>query len=328
MRIITFDDIIETYVKIYHRGFRYLFTKLSFSSNRRAKSSFNATSIDSANYWIIPRVRQRWNKLISGNESVSYEDYVVEKYLKGRSGLNLLSLGCGTCSHEMIFARHHCFQLVKCVDFSDKTLGVAEDQANALGLTNMLFECADVNGIQIPPSTYDVVLFHSSLHHFRNIPDLLQKVKGVLRSGGVLILNEYVGPNRLQITKGQLKAINEVLRTCIPREYKRRFLTNIYKEKVWGSGLIRMFVTDPSEAVESEGIEPAINAYFNVIEEKRQGGDLLMWVFKDISHNFLQDNDETNRVLDNVFRFEDDFLSRNDASFVFGIYSPKSSDDE
>ena len=103
-RLITSDDLIDTYAKLNQRGLKFILSKFNIKGTERTRSAFNEEAFDSSNYWIIPAVRRRWNRIISGNENISYEHYVVEKYLKGKSGLKFLSLGSGICSHELIFA--------------------------------------------------------------------------------------------------------------------------------------------------------------------------------------------------------------------------------
>lgn len=320
MRLITSDDITETYLKIYQRGYRYILSKFTFSQKNRTKTTFNDLGVESANYWIIPRVRQRWNLLVSGDKNIPYENYVVEKYLVGKRNLSLLSLGSGACSHEILFAKHPCFQSVRCVDFSEKILEKAKQNAHEQGIGNMVFDAIDVNSILIAPNSFDLILFHSSLHHFKDLSGLLAKVRAGLKRDGLLIINEYVGPNRLQINGSQLKVISRILKYEIPKDFRKRLITNTYKNRVSGSGILRMIITDPSEAIESSRIIPTIRNMFDAVEEKKLGGDLLMWIFKDISHNFLDDRGETNEILDRVFHLEDEYLKENDGDFVFGIY--------
>jgi hypothetical protein len=81
-----------------------------------------------------------------------------------------------------------------------------------------------------------------------------------------------------------------------------------------------MIITDPSEAVESESIRPSIQQLFRTLEEKKIGGDLLMLLFKDISHNFLENSQETNALLEQIFAAEDAYLANNDSDFIFGVY--------
>jgi len=93
MRIITIDDIIDTYSKFVQRGGVFIFTKLNFKSETRTKSAFNESSVLSSNWWIIPYINQRWNKLITGDPHLNYEAYFVKKYLNNKKGLKLISLG-------------------------------------------------------------------------------------------------------------------------------------------------------------------------------------------------------------------------------------------
>ncbi len=323
MRFITRDDFIETYGKIYQRGFRYFASKLSFSAKERAKSTFNEKNIVSSYAWSLVRVRQRWNELITGDKNVFYEDYFVQKYLAGRCKLKLLSLGSGVCSHELRFAAHACFDQVKCIDFSDVVLSEAAENASKAGLKNMVFEVNDVNTMQIPTQEYDVILFHSSLHHFKNLDALLQKVKNGLKNTGLLVINEYVGKNRIQLSIAQVKEINRLLKHEIPDAFKIRQITGMRKNNFTGPGWLRMIISDPSEAIESEKILPLLRKYFVELEEKNIGGNIVIFLLKDIAHHFDKETEEANHLLNKIFELEDKFLQSHPSDMVFGVYRAK-----
>ncbi|SFC23126.1 hypothetical protein SAMN05421876_11024 [Kaistella jeonii] len=170
---------------------------------------------------------------------------------------------------------------------------------------------------------YDVVFFHASLHHFDHIPEFLQKV--VIKNlvpNGLLIINEFVGSNWLQYSKLQLKYINKAI-SIIPKEYRKIFKTNIYKNNYYGSGILRMIIADPSECVDSISILPAIHEKFNTIEEKFYGNNILQSALKDISHHFVELNPEKKKVLHQIFDMEDELLEKHPSDFVFGIYEMK-----
>ena len=59
----------------------FVFSKFTFNNLNRTKSAFDNTAVNSSNWWIIPKVRQRWNFLISGDEKINYKQYLVSKYL-------------------------------------------------------------------------------------------------------------------------------------------------------------------------------------------------------------------------------------------------------
>ncbi len=321
MRYITSDDFIESYSKLYQRGFRFILSKLNISSRARTISTFTPSEIQASNYWIIPQVKKRWNKLISGNPELSYEYYIYNEYLKDKKQLKMLSAGSGISSHEMIFASFDCLDKVECLDLSAPMLNKAADFAREKGLNHkMVFRVEDINRINLRDKSYNIILFNSSLHHFRNIPVLLEKIKKSLAPEGILIINEYTGPARLQFRKEQIRASNHILKNSIPKKYRKRLATNITKKQISGPGYMRMLITDPSEAVESDKILPEIHKKFKPLEEKTIGGDILMPVLKDIAHNFLNNDQKTMKILEELFNLEDRFIEEHGSDFVFGVY--------
>lgn len=323
MRIITSDDFIDVRTKIYQRGWRYLTSKLQWKALERTRSTFNDEDIASSDWWIVPAIKQRWNTRMTGSPDTLYEDHVVAQYLKERTGLRMLALGSGWCNHEMNFARHACFSEVRCVDISDQLLSAARTNATSKGLSNMVFEVADIDTYAFPEEAYDVVLFHSSLHHFKQVNDLIgNRIRKTLKSDGLLVINEYVGPNRLQWTPSQLAEVNRVLREELPASHRVRFRTRFHKSQMSGPGWLRMLITDPSEAVESEAIMPAIHARYQTVEERAIGGNLLMPLLKDIAHHFVDPSPENKALLSKLFALEDALLEREASQLVFGVYRP------
>jgi hypothetical protein len=85
-----------------------------------------------------------------------------------------------------------------------------------------------------------------------------------------------------------------------------------------------MFIADPSEAVSSADILPCLNNQFTVLEEKKIGGDILHYILKDISHNFLNQDARTNIILDQIFKIEDEYIQdKKYSDFMFGVYQKK-----
>jgi hypothetical protein len=84
-----------------------------------------------------------------------------------------------------------------------------------------------------------------------------------------------------------------------------------------------MILADPSECIDSANILPSLHKYFNPLVEKGFGGDILMHVLKDISHHFVETNEEKEKILNALFEFEDHYLKSNKSDFIFGIYQKK-----
>lgn len=319
-RLITLDDFIETYCKIKQRGYSFIFSKFTWKEIERTKSAFDTKREKISNWWDIPAVKQRWNLMVSGEKSKNYKSYFVERYFADKSNLKVLSLGSGSCHHEIELAQYAVFEDILCVDISENALKSAEKNARDNNLNNMRFKCENVYDYDFPNNYFDIVMFNASLHHFKNIESLLKdKVKPTLKPNGKLIINEYVGPNRLQFPQKQIDTINFALKK-IDKKYRKRSSTRIYKNKYFGSGLVRMYIADPSECIESEMILPSIHKNFKVIEEKGIGGNILMGVFKDIAYNFLDLNHEKKELIQKIFNIEDDYLKQYPSDYIVGIY--------
>lgn len=320
MRLITLDDIIETYTKFRQRGLPFIMSKLNLNAIKRTKSAFNELDISSANWWIIPKVQKRWNQLITGDPDLEYEDFVMQTYLSGHKDLKMLSLGSGICSHELKFASYNNFKEILCLDINEVLFDQARKIARDTGLESINFQIQDLYNYEFPENYFDIVLFHASLHHFKDIDNLVStKIKKTLKSDGKLIINEFVGADRLQFPKHQITATNIALQS-IPKSYRKRFKLNIYKNKFYGSGMIRMILADPSECVDSSQIMPSIHKHYKTIYEASYGGNLLPNVLKDIAHHFVTLNNEKEQILDRLFEYEDTYIKNHSSDFVFGIY--------
>ena len=320
MAMLTKDDLRDLYSKGRQRGLQFLFSKLNPSALERTRSAFDDTAVEAANWWMIPRIREHWNECITGSRSQNYRQWLTQDFLKGRTGLKALSIGCGTASHELELAQSEIFESIRCVDLAKNRLHEAEQKAADLGLSNIVTECVNVYEAQWTEGSFDVILFNSSLHHFKGVHTFLRdRIRPLLKKGGYLIIHEYVGPDRLQLPKAQIRAINECLR-LIPKPYRQIYQTHMYKNSFSGSGWLRVYLADPSECVDSSSILPAVRGLFQTVYERPFGGNILMHVLKDIAHHFTEATKEKEDLLEALIRKEEAYLSSHDSDFYFGVY--------
>lgn len=317
---ISIGDFIDLYFKVKQKGLNELLSKLHLSDQARTVSKWNSV-VPSSDFWIIPQVRNRWNEKCTGSPQLEYEDYLVSKFLSGAQGLKMLSVGCGSGSRERKFGKYSNFASIEGIDMAENRILEARKEASDLNMNHIHYIVGDFLKQELTPHSYDLILFNSSLHHFKDINGLLENnVLPLLKNGGLLVIFEYVGPKRLQWTNSQLEYANKLLKE-LPSKYKLRFKNNSIKQRIYRPGLLRMLLVDPSEAIDSESIIPAIHTHFKTIEEKKIGWDITHLLFKDIAHNFLNDDKETESLISYLFDKEDEYLSmtgRSDA--VFGVY--------
>ena len=321
MNLINWGDFLDLFTKIKEKRVGFFLSKLNFHSTKRTKSTFNSTNINSSNFWIIPEIHTRWNEIMTGSREIEYEDYVVKKYLAGKHKLKMLSIGCGIGNHELRFAGYDIFESITGLDLAPELIKKANQNAIKRGLQNIEFLVQNVYNFKVNDNYYDVVLFNDSLHHFKNIDSFLKKIKNSLIKKGILIVHEYVGADRFQYPDKQIDLANSLI-SGIPPRLRRKHMSKNTKKKIYKPGLFRMIISDPSEAVDSNAINPALHNNFITIEEKKLGGNILMPLLKDISHNFLdKDDQEARNTLEMLFNEENKYLESNSSDFVFGIYT-------
>ena len=82
-----------------------------------------------------------------------------------------------------------------------EAIAEARRGAEEAGLARRLeYRVEDINAIRLPARRYDIVFFHGSLHHIRNVEHVLEQVRRALKPGGLLFLDEYMGPARSEWT--------------------------------------------------------------------------------------------------------------------------------
>jgi 2-polyprenyl-3-methyl-5-hydroxy-6-metoxy-1,4-benzoquinol methylase len=315
---ITYSDIIELREKMRSSRLGFFLNKLNINSYRRSAAHWNEKTIPPANWWNIPRVRERWNKKITGDPFTNYVDYLVNTYIAGSTYKRMLSIGCGTGTQELLFAKTNCFSSITAIDFAANNIS----SANAKNTFEELqFIHTSFEDFQ-PTAPYDVILFHSSLHHLKNMEFVMEKVKSLLHDGGLVIIHEYTGPNRISWNKTQIDTTNKLL-NAIPATHRIYYASKKLKRKQTAPGWIRMVLSDPSEAVEAEKIIPLLQSHFTELELKGYGGNILTPLLKGISHHFIEKSPTNDKLLSNLFEAEDLFLQHHIDDYHFGVYQKK-----
>lgn len=322
MNLLTIGDIIDTYIMLKQKGIGSILSKIGLKYTKRVQNKWNDEDV-TGGYWNIPQIMKYCNELSTGNAEVEYPQYYVEKYLDNNSKYTMLSIGSGSGEYERKFARSKKFKRIVGIELSEKRVKEARYRAS---LENMPIKyiCDDIYKVKFDNRAFDLVLFNASLHHFSDVDELLGgKIMKLLKDDGYLIINEYVGRNRLEIPREQLIAINKVLGS-IPQKYRRYARTNIYKNKVYSPGKLRMLMNDPSEAVDSESIMPSIHKHYRTIEEKAIGLNIIMPLMRGIAHNFYKDNEEIKKIINKITEADGEYCKKNKVSdYIFGVYRKK-----
>lgn len=299
-----------------------LVSKVRVRGTDRVVTHWSAVDPSLQEWWAVPAVVSRWNAFASGDPEVGFPQHVAKTWLAGRSGLRALSLGCGTGGNEVIWAGTGAFEQITGVDISPDRIEHATGQAKELGLDHVLsFRAADVAELLRAGETYDIVLGLQSLHHFDRLDETMDLIAGLLNPGGLLIVDEFVGPTKFQWTDGQLRAVDALLAE-LPED-RRRLADGRLKRRAVRPSLLSMRLDDPSEAVDAARLLPALRSRYRVLEERPYGGTVLHVALSGIAQNFRDDGPATAELVERCFAAEDAVLAELGHDFVFMVCEPK-----
>jgi SAM-dependent methyltransferase len=240
---------------------------------------------------------------ISGLPDSNWLTWTADTFVAERPLQRILDLGCGVGGIE----RHGCsLNLAERFDAYDASAGSIDEarrHATAAGLDDKVrYKVADFALLDLPPDTYDLVFMDNSLHHCFDVAGMLEKIETSLRSGGLLVLNEFVGPDRFQWTATQLEAINAALE-CLPARCRTQTDGTI-RVAVERPSLELMIALDPSEAVQAERIVPEVMLRFAIEARRDWGGTVLHPLLQDIIQNFNTSDEEDAALLKFLFLYE------------------------
>lgn len=296
--------------------------KLRVRGEARVVEHWSRVDPSLTEWWAVPAVVRRWNRLMTGDPDLSFPEYVARRHFAPRRDLRGLSLGCGTGGNELLWARTGAFGLLEGVDVSGRRIEYATRAAAEAGLADVLrFRVADVHRMTSDGERFDVLLGLQSLHHFDELDATLPRLARLIEPDGMLVVDEFVGPTRFQWTDSQLGVANALLAELPPE--RRRLADGRVKHRVVRPSRLSMVLDDPSEAVDAAALLPGLRRCFDVVEERPYGGTVLHIALSGIAHNFLERDAGTLALLERCFALEDEALPDVGHDFVAMVCRPK-----
>jgi len=280
-------------------------------------------------YWLAnPLVHARYQNRATAGRSHHWVNYCIEKFLgESRPVSRMLNVGCGDGQLDRHLLLLDATERIDSVDISPKRIEEARRIASEQGLTRIQYHVQNAESEAFPAPPYDAVIMDSALHHMEGLEVFLSKTADSLEPDGFLFLNEYVGPNRFDLSQRE----EDLVRACftlIPERYRRslqpedegRVLT-----EPWIPDPEAVAMEDPSESVRSRDIPSALLESFEVLESHQAGGTLLHFVLQSIAGHFRQEDPESMVVLRQLFAIEDGLIEIGelDSHFVLIVARPK-----
>jgi 2-polyprenyl-3-methyl-5-hydroxy-6-metoxy-1,4-benzoquinol methylase len=165
-------------------------------------------------------INEHINIKISGSADTDWISYTLKAYFQGQLPLaRCLSLGCGAGHLERRLGQLGAFEQCDAYDVSENSISTARTAAQTEGLHNISYYVADVNTLTLGSNAFDAIWISAAMHHFEALEHICEQMKQALQPGGLLILFEYVGPNRFQFPARQKEVANLCLQ-LLPEKYR------------------------------------------------------------------------------------------------------------
>jgi SAM-dependent methyltransferase len=172
---------------------------------------------------------------IDSTSIYGWVNFIVKKFKKVDKAL---SLGSGSGRYEKAFIERGFVNKFDTFDIIQKNS--PDSKIN------------DLNFLHLPNKKYDFILCNSILHHIMNLEHLLFQINNALKNNGLLVVNEYCGESKFQLSDEKIKILNTKFRNKFGEKYS--FL-KIKKDPMWNYS--------PFEGVRSSEIHPIIKKIFS-----------------------------------------------------------------
>ncbi|HEY2325016.1 MAG TPA: class I SAM-dependent methyltransferase [Thermoanaerobaculia bacterium] len=220
-------------------------------------------------YWLFhPEVRAYVNRRMTGAEwgwpqlwLKSQPDIAYQPLARG------ISIGCGEGNFERTLRNLDVVRQLDAFDVAPAVIRRAKALATREGIAGIRFRVADMEKSRLPKERYDFAAFSHSLHHVSDPDALLAKLERALKPGGILYVDDYVGPSRDE-WQDERRANEEL-------PYAREeFETLPDALKLWPLNP-PLDLADPSEMIRSDRIVAAIESRFEIVRYAPYWGNFL-----------------------------------------------------
>ena len=180
---------------------------------------------------------------------------VKKKNLKFEHGL---TLGCGAGRLERAFVHAEICRAFHGIDISEKAIAIARQIAKEENLP-LRYEVADLNFLELPERTFDLVVAQTSLHHVLFLERVAEQIWRSLKSDGYLWIHDFIGETQGQYDFRRLNIANQIL-AVLPEKFRKnkitgRLVTEIKRPEPG-------HLSSPFESIRSSEIIPVFERWF------------------------------------------------------------------
>lgn len=303
---------------------------LTNPDSQKTSDHWNSKSGPSFNWWSNEIVCRHINKIVCGKSIPGLSRGIINLAVNKAKDLNVtynkgLSIGCGSGVKELYLLSTGIVKYMTCYDLAINRLAQGQKRADELGLSDRIeFIAGDVLSefsFYDTKGEHDLVYWNNSLHHMPNTSLAVEWSRIALSNGGMLIVDEYIGPNYIQFTDEMLSFANRIRNLLPPQKL-------LYPGEVSGTeissrqilkrpDLKRLIAKDPSEAVDSESIIPALAKFFPSIDIRLTGGAVYFCALPPLYCNFDMNDINDRNLMSMLMLLDEMHLESHPASSLY-----------
>jgi len=222
-------------------------------------------------------------------------DHLARKFLVPAPA-KVLAIGSGMAFVEEFLVANGYAQHLLAYEMSRAAIEAAKQRVKDQPYADRLeLRCGDVLHENLPTGAFDVVYVQAAIHHFDRIDEMFALMYRVLRRDGLLIYDEFVGPDH-HMYEPEVVAIMDRIDDCLAPQYRWDHLAKHQRQHVPYPNLEWMLQHDPSEGLHSSRILPLTYQWFDVVHRADSGGSIMRPFFTGILPNFNWDDPKDQTV--------------------------------
>jgi SAM-dependent methyltransferase len=269
-------------------------------------------------FWQSPVARAAINRRITGDPELGPETHFARRHGPSIVAPHALSLRAADAKLEIALVEAGSCERVTGLDDEQGRVDFAAGRVPEPLRDRIGFQLGTLDRWE-PPEPLGAAVCRSFLHRRPDLEAVLDRLAALLAPGGLLFVEDFVGPARFQWTDAQLETINRLL-ARLPDE----LLTDLSatdgrrKRSVERPDSAAWIAANASEAVRSDEILPLLDARFERVEVCPYGGAVFHQLFSRIMGNFAS-RPELVGVLMEVDALLTDAGALN-ADYVWGVW--------
>lgn len=209
---------------------------------------------ETLNWFASPILSAYYDRQVSTHPPTGVAGAILDR--TGGRPLRLgVSVGAGSGAKERRLLAAGAVETFDTFEIAESLVVSSRAQSAQEGLGDRMNEHLGDAFAQDVRGRYDLVYWDHALHHMHDVRMALSWSLEALAPGGMLVVNEYVGPTRLQFTRAEY----DFARAFLDRHSGALGVDGTAARYANPIRRLRQFIRDPSEAPQSDRIEPVFH---------------------------------------------------------------------